>query len=115
MKKQKDIIELLIIIIVLAFGFFLYTFKLGEIPSGLYVDEASTGYNSYSILQTGKDEYGKSMPVAFRFLGSYTPPLYTYLSVPIIAVAGLNVTSVRFLSALCGVLNILIIFLLVKS
>ncbi len=100
---------------VLALGTFLYFHKLDSIPNGLYVDEASTGYNAYSILKTGKDEYGKSFPIAMRFLGSYSPPLYTYLTTGIVYLRGLQVSSVRFISAISGVLSIVTYFYLLKS
>lgn len=92
------------------------TFKLGENPPGAYVDEAVTGYNAYSILKTGKDEYGKDFPIAFRFFGSYSPPLYVYLTTIPIYFFGLNEFSVRFISAILGSLMVPIIYLfLVKS
>jgi len=96
------------IIVVTLIGTFLYFYKLGEVPNGLYVDEATTGYNAYSILKTGKDEYGKSFPVLFRFFGSYSPPIYTYLTSLSIGVFGLSIFSVRFVSALSGVMSALV-------
>jgi len=41
-------------------------------------DEASLGYNAYSILQTGRDEYGKLLPLIFKSFGDYKPGLYAY-------------------------------------
>ncbi len=92
---------------------FLYLYKLDQIPNGVYVDEASSGYNAYSILKTGKDEYGKSFPLAFRFLGSYTPPLYTYFTTLPVYLFGLNNFSIRFISAFSGIgMSVLIYFIL---
>lgn len=107
--------ELFLLIAILIIGAFLRFYKLGNIPSGLYVDEAATGYNAYSILKTGKDEYGKHFPIAFRFFGSYSPPLYTYLTAPVISLKGLEITAVRFISALIGTLGILIMYLFLKN
>lgn len=101
--------------LVVGFGLFLYLYKLDQIPSGFYVDEALTGYNAYSLLQTGKDEYGKLFPIALRFFGSYTPPLYTYLTIPIIALFGLNIASVRLLSVLSGASCIMVVYFLLKE
>lgn len=106
-------------IIFLSAVFFLATFlrfyKLSSIPLGLYVDEAAIGYNSYSISQTGKDEYGQAFPVYFRSFGDYKMPLYIYLSTIPIKLFGLNVFSVRFLSAFCGSLTILVVYFLTKN
>src|SRR3989344_6109468 len=116
MRNIKAVIfEILVLFLILLIGSFLYLYKLDSIPSGIYADEAETGYNAYSILKTGKDEYGKSYPFAMRFFGSYTPPLYTYLSVPVIALFDLSIFSTRFSSAISGILSIAIVFLLLKS
>jgi len=96
-------------------GVILYFYKLGDIPAGFYVDEATTGYNAYSLLKTGKDEYGKVFPVALRFFGSYSPPLYTYLTIPVISLFGLNTFAVRFVSAASGVLMVLLVYFFAKS
>jgi 4-amino-4-deoxy-L-arabinose transferase-like glycosyltransferase len=79
------------------------------------VDEATTGYNAYSILKTGKDEYGKSFPILMRFMGSYSPSLYTYLSVIPIYSLGLSAFSVRVVSAVCGVLSIFVFYLILRE
>jgi len=107
--------EIFWLIIILAISIFLRFYKLGSVPNGLYVDEAVTGYNAYSILETGKDEYGKAYPIAFRFFGSYSPPLYVYLTSPVINFLGLNVFATRFVSATFGVLGTLLTFLFLKS
>jgi len=35
----------------------------------LYGDEIAIGYNAYSILKTGRDEFGKFMPLQFQSWG----------------------------------------------
>lgn len=107
--------EIFWLVIILVISIFLRFYKLGSIPNGLYVDEAVTGYNAYSILETGKDEYGKVFPIAFRFFGSYSPPLYVYLTSLVINFWGLNVFSTRFVSAAFGVLGTVITFLFLKN
>jgi hypothetical protein len=59
-------------------------FKLGEVPAGLYSDEANIGYNAYSVLVTGKDEFGKFFPTVFRSFSDFKTPVYIYLTTPII-------------------------------
>lgn len=102
-----------ILILILSIGGFLRFFNLEKIPLGLNTDEASLGYNAYSILLTGMDEYGKAFPIYFRSFGNFQSPLYTYLSVPIISIFGLSVLTTRALSALSGVIIILLSFLIV--
>ena len=112
--KSKFLTFILLCLSILL-GSYLRLANLENNPNGLYVDEASTGYNAYSILKTGKDEYGKEFPYAFRFLGSYTPPFYTYLTIVPIHFFGLSVTSVRLVSAISGILLIPVVFFFFKS
>src|SRR3989338_5000574 len=104
-----------LLLFVLILASFLYFYKLGEIPNSLSDDEATVGYNAYSILTTGRDEFGKSFPIAFRFFGAYTPPLYVYLVVPVIKLFGLSVASLRFPSGLGTIVGILIVYWFIKK
>lgn len=99
---------------VLAFAMLLYFFKLDKVPAGFYVDEASPAYNAYSLLQTGKDEYGKSFPILFRSLGLYLTPAYTYLSILPIKLFGLSIFSARFVAVVSGLLSAIVVFVFVK-
>ncbi len=104
-----------ILIFILLLAALLRLFKLGSIPPHLTSDEASLGYNAYSILKTGKDEYGSLFPIIFKSFGDYKPGLYIYLSIPFVCLFGLNEVSVRLTSALSGILAVLVIFLIVKN
>lgn len=90
-------------------------FLLGKNPPSINTDEAAIGYNAFSILKTGRDEYGEFLPIAFRSFDDYKPPLYIYLTVPSVAIFGLNEFSVRFPSALLGVLSVIFTYLIVKE
>jgi 4-amino-4-deoxy-L-arabinose transferase-like glycosyltransferase len=87
--------------------------KLGSIPPGLTPDEASLGYNAYSILRTGRDEYGKLFPIIFKSFGDYKPGLYVYLTVPFVALFGLSEFAIRLPGALAGVMAVGLIYLVV--
>jgi len=88
---------------------------LAEIPPGIYCDEASNAYNSYSILLTGKDEHGSFMPLYFKAFGEYKNPVYIYSSIPFIALFGLNPFSARLPAAVIGSLTVLAAFLLASK
>lgn len=105
----------LLIVLILLFSIFIRFYKLGVNPSSLDWDEASLGYNAYSILHTFRDEYGTFLPLAIRSFNDYKPPLYTYLTIIPVAMFGLNEFSTRFISALMGSFAVLIGYLLVKS
>lgn len=104
-----------LLFIILSVAAVLYLYKLGMNPPGLFADEASTGYNIYTLLKTGRDEYGKFLPFGFRQLGSFTPPLYIYLSVPLVAILGLSEFSTRILSVICGLSIITMVFYLLNE
>jgi len=89
---------------------------LGSNPIGLVADEAENGYDAYSLIKTGKDQWGAPWPVtSLRGFGDYRLPAYTYLSIPSVAIFGLTPFAVRFPSALFGSLSIIAIFLLAKE
>ena len=81
-------------------------------PPCFNADEASFGYNAYSILKTGKDEYGAILPLRLKSFGDYKMPLYTYLTIPFIALFGLNEFSARFLNVILSALLPFVVYLL---
>ncbi len=103
----------LILIFLLAVALRFY--QLGQIPSGFVNDEAAFGYNAYSLLKSGRDEFGQSWPLVFRSFGEGKMPVYFYLTIPSILLFGLNEFAVRFPSALFGSLTVLLTYFLVKE
>lgn len=102
------------LIIIFLFGSFLRFNNLANNPPSLNWDEVAFGYNAYSILKTGKDEFGRSFPVYFRSLDDYKLPVYMYMTVVSEQVLGYNNFAVRFPSALFGSLTIIIVFFLCR-
>lgn len=90
-------------------------YSLDKFPSGFNSDEASLGYNAYSLLETGRDEHGATWPLVFRSFDDYKPPLYVYITIPFVKLMGLNVYAVRLPSAICGVFSVLLLYLLTKE
>jgi len=88
---------------------------LGSMPPSPNWDEVSHAYNAYSILKTGKDEWGVSFPVIFRAYGDYKLPIYIYLTAISEFFGGMNVFSVRLISALSGVGTVIFTYFLVLS
>lgn len=100
----------LILIIILASALRLYS--LDSAPAGLNADEAALGYNAYSLMLTGKDEYGTPWPLTFKSFGDYKPGIYAYLTLPFIVILGLNEWAVRLPSTLLGIGTIVLVYLL---
>jgi len=111
MKKNLFLLGLILILAAI-----LRFWHISQNPPSLYWDEVSLGYNAYSILKTGRDEHGKFLPFTnFAAFGDYKPPGYIYAAVPAVAVFDLNEFSVRFPSALFGVLTVLIAYFVTRK
>jgi len=83
-------------------------------PPSLNWDEVSHGYNAYSILETGKDEWGVRLPLIFKAYGDFKLPVYIYITAISEFLLGLNVLAVRLPSILAGITSIIFTFKLVK-
>ena len=103
--------QTLIILPVLLIGIFLRTWHLTDVPLGFSENEASIGYNAYSILKTGKDETGKLLPLTFESFGDYKSGLPIYLTTIFIKVIGLSELAVRLPAVIVGVISIILIYL----
>ena len=104
----------IIVSLIIVFAGFLRFYKLVDNPPSISWDEAAVGYNAWSILNWGKDEWGNTLPLVFKSFEDDKHPIHVYLTVPTIAIFGLNEFGVRSSSALFGVFNVLIIFFLAK-
>jgi 4-amino-4-deoxy-L-arabinose transferase-like glycosyltransferase len=108
MHKYLILIFIVIIGAVLRFTF------LDQNPPSLNWDEVSHGYNAYSILKTGMDQWGQKLPlINFRAYGDYPTALNLYLTIPFILAFGLTEFAIRFPHALLGVLTIISSYFLV--
>lgn len=96
-------------------GFILRIALLNIAPPGFNADEAALGYNAYSLIKTGQDEWGARFPLVFKSFSDYKPGLYVYLAVPFVWLLGLNELSVRFPSLILGSFSIILIYLLSKE
>ncbi len=83
----------------------LHLVALGTSPPGLYVDEASIGYNAWSVAHTARDEHGHFLPFYFEAFGEYKNPVYIYALAPFTWVLPLTPYVVRLPAALFGLLT----------
>ncbi len=102
----------IIIFLIILLSLFLRFYRGDQSPGSLYWDEVSIGYNAYSVLQTGKDEWGRIIPWFFEAFGEFKFPAAIYLTVIPIKIFGLTDFAVRFPSALFGGLSALMIYFL---
>ena len=104
-----------IVWLILFVAFLLRFISVKDFPAGFNADEASLGYDAYSILHTGRDQWGNYLPLVLKSFGDYKPPLYTYLSIPSIAIFGLNVFATRLPNVIIGTLAVFAVYLLMKE
>jgi len=108
LNKQK-----IILVLILILSGFLRLYKLGSYPP-LNADEASIGYNAWSLIKTGKDEHGDAFPLHFKSFGDFKPGGYFYLVLPFVASLGLNEWAVRLPSAFLAIATIWLVYLIVR-
>lgn len=106
-KKNKWLIVILLLAIFLRF------FRLDYLE--LFGDELDAGYQSYSLLQTGKDYKGHWFPVYAQSFSEWRAPGLMYAMIPFIKIFGLNEWGVRFCPAFFGVMSILVFYWLLKE
>lgn len=102
----------ILLVLILLFAFFLRFYQIENNPPSLNWDEAAIGYNAYSILKTGKDEWGEFLPLHFKSYGEYKLPVQVYGSIPGIYIFGLNELGVRITPVIYGVATVALMYFL---
>lgn len=108
-RQNKALVAVLLIAIFLRF------FKLGNVPVSLFGDELDVGYQAYSLLKTGKDYSGNFLPLQPRSLAEWRTPIFIYSTIPTVAFFGITPLGVRLVPAFFGVVNIFLLFVLVRK
>lgn len=101
------------LVTIVLISLFLRTYNLDTVPAGLSNDEISSAYNAYSILETGKDEYGVQIPLSFRSHNDFKPPTMIYMIAALIPIFGNTEWSVRLPSAILGTFTVLFLSFLI--
>lgn len=92
---------LIALFILFVAGWFRF-WELGSNPVGLSWDEAFLGYVGKMVITTGRDDYGRFLPVVFESFGDFKAPLAVYLTGMSTTIFGLSVWAVRLPFALAG-------------
>ena len=111
LKNKVILFEILFLFV----GFSSRLLCIQNFPSGLNVDEASSGYEAYSILNYGFDRHGNSFPIFLESWGGGQNALYSYILIPFIKVMGLNLISIRLPMAIIGCISLYIFYKLLKK
>ena len=95
------------LLLALLIAFALRFYRLGEIPLGLYRDEAFNGLDALKILQ---GEHAVFFPA-----NNGREPFYIYLTAAAVALFGQTIFAIRLAAAVVGTLTTLPVYLLGKS
>lgn len=108
MLKKINLPLILILLLAVLTRFY----QLGDWPQAFAFDEAALGYNAWSLLTTGRDEWGKLLPITMRSFDDFKPAIYSYLAIPGVWLFGLSEFSARLPAAVFGVLLPWFVYLL---
>jgi len=114
-RKRK--IEFIFLFVVIVLAIALRFYKLGLVPVGVTHDELGYIYNSYSIALTGKNVFSEPFPFLTWMVQGGFPflPVAVYFTVPIYWFFEISLTIARTPYALLGVLDVILVYLLVKK
>lgn len=117
--KEKNVqhvqIEMFLLYIILIIGMLIRIIGIANMPNALNCDEASAGYEAFSILNYGIDRNGNFIPSFLVAWGSGQNALLSYLMIPFIKILGLSILSVRLPMAILGCISLVIMYLLLKK
>ena len=110
---QKEIYQISIIILIFL-GIVIRIVGIGNLPNAENVDEISSGYEAFSILNYGIDRNGNFLPVFLKAWGSGQNALLTYLIIPFVHIFGLSIFAVRLPMAIISSISLILIYLILK-
>jgi 4-amino-4-deoxy-L-arabinose transferase-like glycosyltransferase len=94
------------IICILLLAFILRVYNITQVPPAASMDESSIGWNAYSVIRTGADEFGEFPLVSQRGYDDWRRSTYLLLVAPVISILGLNVIAVRLPALLLSLATI---------
>jgi len=104
-----------LLIAICVMGALVRVYRLGEVPGGLFCDEAALGYNAFTLANWGRDEHGVMLPAFVWSFGGYKNPIFIYVCAIFVKILGLSEFSTRLPSVFFGVATIIGIFFLARE
>src|SRR5260221_11836804 len=111
-KKWFGFCFVLILLVAVAIRFY----KLGSVPYSLYWDEVAMQVDVKSVVQTGRDMFGRPWyQVIYPSYGDFKLPVYIWAASGVEKMLGLSEFAFRLPSALAGIGTIIVAGWLAKE
>lgn len=95
---------------------YIVTYKFGEIPTSLYIDETAMLVDAKALVETGRDMHGNHwLQALFPSYGDYKMPVYLWFVYVASLIFSPSVYAVRLPSLLAGVGTFFVVFGLLRS
>ena len=116
MIKELPVKSIFVLLIILFF-WYLFTFKITEVPPGINGDEAAIGYNAALVAKTAHDQSGRFLPlfVSAFDLTDWKQPVTFYSTVLGFKIFGPSFSVLRGVSVVFVLISGILIFLLSKE
>jgi len=112
---HPEVVKRVLFILILAIGIGIRFWRISSNPAGINQDEASDGYDAWSLLNYGIDRNGYHNPVHFVSWGSGMSVLYAYLSIPFIKLLGFSVLAIRMVNSLLSIAVLIGFYFVLKK
>jgi hypothetical protein len=112
MNAKKEIV---FISAILLLGVLLRMPFLDSIPRGFHWDESGYAYNGYSILKTGKDEWGNFLPLYLKSFGDYKSAILSYIFALAFLVSNASVFTARLTVVILSLFSLIVFYYLLKK
>lgn len=106
-----------IIFALLIFAYFLFTYRLEDVPPGINGDEVVIGINAAEIARNGHDSEGRFLPLFTKAPGSidWKQPVTLYAEVLVFKIFGVTYFNLRLVSVIFVIISVFLIFLLIND
>ncbi|MDP3758135.1 MAG: hypothetical protein Q8Q86_00290, partial [Candidatus Daviesbacteria bacterium] len=100
LKKSSRLQIVAALLLFFIFGWFLFTFRILDVPPGINGDEAVIGYNAALVARNGFDSNGKFLPLFTASAGSrdWKQPVTFYSTVLAFRIFGTTYFVLRAVS-----------------
>lgn len=114
-KSIKEYKEEIILVLLIIIGSLIRMISIGKFPNALNVDEASSGYDAFSLMKYGIDRGGNSYPVYLYAWGNGQSILYAIITIPVLLITGLTEYGIRLPMVLVGCASLYSFYYLIKN